>query len=43
MIGEMREKIAKTPIGSHKYEGKRFLTLDTIDHLLNLKTDNGYS
>ena len=38
MIEEMREKIARMPIASQKYDGKRFLTLDTIDQLLNLKT-----
>ncbi len=31
-----REKIAQTPIETHRYKGKRYLTLDGIDQILAL-------
>lgn len=31
-----REEIARTPITTHRYKGKRYLTLDSIDQLLAL-------
>ncbi len=37
--GEAREKIAKTPIETHKYKGKRYLTLNGIDQILALFPD----
>ena len=36
IIDDAREKIAKTPIETHKYRGKRYITLDGIDQLLAL-------
>lgn len=34
-----REKIAQTPIETHKYGGKRYLTLDSIDQILAIFPD----
>ena len=33
---DKREKLAKIPVETHKYDGKRYLTLDAIDRLLAL-------
>ncbi len=33
------EEIARTPIESHKYKGKRYLTLDSISQILALIPD----
>ena len=45
----MRDKIVRTPVTTHQYQGKRYLTLDGIDQILTLvkeeikKVQNPYS
>ena len=44
----MREKIARQPVETHRYDGKRYLTLDGVEELLTLiseeieKVENPY-
>ncbi len=35
---KLREEIALTPVSTHKYNGKRYLTLDGIDRIQALFT-----
>ena len=35
----MREKMARTPVQTHKYLGKRYLTIDGVDQILALFPD----
>ena len=34
-LEEVREWIARLPIGTHRYMGKRYLTFDTLDQILS--------